>query len=516
MDLAKCFLITGMILALCADNGRADDMEIIALEPDGVAALPEALPDMTKSMVEVRVSQIEADRFLPWRNSVPRWQDGYAIAVRPGLFLVPEELVRNHAAIQLRRAGSLRPVPGEVVHADDRVGLAIIRATEPDWFSDAVPLSLLHEIPQNGDFTLLQWGANDHLQVGVGNLLSIGFESVGEGIPPQLTYELASSMRIDHPGTPILHEGELAGLAMRFRGGRRTAVVLSPDNITRFLEASEYADYAGIPEPDFEFKPLANPVRRRFLGVPESLAEDGILVRAVFPHTDKDHGLQIDDVILSWDGHALDARGNYQHEIYGRIPFRHLLSQRSPGDHVPVQVIRDKTIQDVYVVMQTNDTFHRRIPRNETGQPDDYVIAAGLIFRELTVDFLKAFGERWERRGEIDLIWHAYTHSDQPEDAFKRTVMLVGVLADPINIGYRELRYRIVTQVNGEPIRNLADLAQKLEQDGFSGVTFAGMEAAPLRFVPAEVEEANPRIQARFQIPALSRLTEQPEESSSR
>ncbi len=481
--------------------------EVDPIEQEVVAALPDELPDMTRSMVHVRVSQIEADRFMPWRSSVPQRREGFAIVVSPGLFLVPEVLVRNHTAIEMRRAGSIRRVPAEVVHADERIGLAMLQATEPDWFSDALPLPVLRKIPQNGDFTLFQWGANDHLQVGIGTLLSIGFESIGDGIPNQLTYEVATSMRIDTTGTPILHDGKLAGLAMQFRGGRRTVITIAPDNITRFLDASEHVTYTGIPEPDFYMKRLADPVRRRFLGVPEMYEEQGIYVAATLPIADAEHGLEVGDVIVAWDGHSLDARGNYEHAQYGRIPFQHLVAQSIPGDHVPVTIVRDGTVKEVQVLMRTNDDVHRRIPQNDAGKPDDYVVSAGLIFRELTIDFLKAFGDNWERRADIDLTWHAYTHEDDPDDPVQRTVILVGVLADPINIGYRELRYRIVTHINGHKILSLADLAARLDQDGLESVTLSGMEAVPLRFDPEEVETANQRIQARFQIPALSRLT---------
>ncbi len=491
---------------------RAEEVEPI--EQQLIAVLPDELPDMTRSMVHVRVSQIEADRFMPWRSSVPQRREGFAIVVRPGLFLVPEVLVRNHAAIELRRAGFIRRVPAQVVHADERIGLAMLQATESDWFLDAVPLPVLTEIPQNGDFTILQWGANDHLQVGQGSLLSIGFESIGDGIPHQLTYELAASMRIDNTGTPILHDGKLAGLAMQFRGGRRTVITIAPENITRFLEASEHETYTGIPEPDFYMKRLADPVRRRFLGVPATYEEQGIYVAATLPNPDVEHGLEVGDVILEWDGHMLDARGNYEHAQYGRIPFQHLVAQRMPGDQVPVKIIRDKTVKHMQVLMRTNDEVHRRIPRNEAGKPDDYVVSAGFIFRELTLDFLKAFGDSWERRADIDLTWHAYTHQDDPDDPVQRTVILVGVLADPINIGYRELRHQIVTHVNGHKILSLADLAAKLDQDGLKSVTLSGMEAVPLRFEPAEVEQANQRIQARFQIPTLSRLTNIPAQNA--
>jgi len=474
-------------------------------------ANPAPIPDMTRSMIEVRAAQVEADRFLPWRNSVPRWQSGYAVAVEPGIFLVPEPLIRNHAAMQVRPAGSILPIPAEVIVADPRVGLALIRASAQDALADTIPLPRALSIPSEEPFVIVQWGDNDHLQTDTGNLLSIGHQSIGQGIPPQLTYDLASSMRASEPGTPILHEGRLAGLAMRFEGRRGSATILAPESIERFLTAATNLTYRGVPEPDFESIPLADPVRRAFLGVPAAYGNRGVYISRVQQPPDTPHGLLPQDVLLQWDGYDLDARGNYEHPAYGRIPFQHLMAQRSAGEQVAATIVRDQTVQEVRVTLRAHDDVLAPIPENTIGEPDDYVVAAGLVFRELTRDFLEAHGSRWQRRADINLTWHAYGNvTNAPSAAPQRTVILVGVLADPINIGYRDLHSRRVLQINGQTIANLADLAARLDAQGLQSVTLAQMEDVPLVFDPAEVAVADQRIQQRFQIPRLQRLPEQP------
>ena len=489
-----------LVLVHTTSHARAND------DTNLLHTVTDLEPNMVNAMIEVRAARIEPDRFLPWRNSVPRWHTGYGVAVQPGIFLTSETLIRNHAAIQIRRAGSVQPMPAEVVLADPRVGLALIRASEENGFPEATPLPILDSIPPNGDFVIVQWGANDHIQTGIGNLLSIGFESVGEGIPPQLTYELASPLRVSQTGTPILYDGKLAGLAMQFEAGRRAALIVSPDSISRFLTATAQENYSGVPEPDFQAIPLADPVHRRFLGVPNSFADRGIYIHTVAHANIPQHDLQINDVLLRWDGHELDASGNYEHPDYGRIPFAHLVAQRAAGDHVEATIVRDKTVQTIEVRLRANAEVFEPIPENAIGQPDDYIVAAGLVFRELTLDFLRAHGDRWQRRAEIDLTWHAY--AAETNETHQRTVILVGVLADPINIGYRDIRNQIVQRVNGHPIAHLADLADRLDQGGFRSVTFASMPSVPLVFAPQEVELADQRIQQRFQIPALRRLSQ--------
>jgi len=294
---------------------------------------------------------------------------------------------------------------------------------------------------------------------------------------------------------------------MQTGGNRRGALILAPDVITRFLEANEKDTYEGIPEPDFQTLPLGDPTRRRFLGVPDELEDRGIMIRSVQRAPGQEHGLQPGDVLLAWDGHLLDTRGNYQHPLYGRIPFRHLVAQQSPGDHATATVIRNHETQDVAVVVRPAADVFENIPENEIGLPDDYVVSAGFVFRELTMDYLRSFGDQWQRRAEIDLVWHTFAQAAEEEPSLTRTVILVGVLADPINIGYRDLRHQIVSRINDNPILDLADLSNRIDAEGLQSVSFKNMEAVPLVFNPAEVKTANQRIQERFQIPALSRLT---------
>ncbi len=498
----------GIVLMLVVAGALVHAQEV---EVPGTEAIPVMdVPDMQSAMVEVRVARVQSDQFYPWRQSEPRWHTGYAVAVEPGVFLTLEPLVRNHATILIRRAGSVQQVAARVQLVDPRVGLALLVAEDVALFADMAPRAWLERIPLDGDFTIVKWGENDQVQAGLGQLLSTGYESIGDGVPEQLTYQLVSSMHVGAPGTPVLHDGKLAGLATPFRAGGKTVFALSPDMISRFLADAESAPYAGVPEPDFEVMPLADPVRRRYLGVPPEMADRGVYVEAVLDDAADGHGLHAQDVLLRWDGEELDARGNYTHPRYGSIPFGQLLAKREAGDLVPATVVRDGAVQQVEVRLRTYEDVKHRIPENATEAPDDYVVAAGLVFRELTWNFLEAFGSRWQRRADIDLIWRAVnpTEADTEDEGVGRTVVLVQVLADPINKGYRDLRLRIVERVNGHTIRDLRDLATRITTEGLRHVTLADMEAVPLVFDPAEVAEADARIQQRFQIPTLTRFGE--------
>jgi len=90
-------------------------------------------------------------------------------------------------------------------------------------------------------------------------------------------------------------------------------------------------------------------------------------------------------------------------------------------------------------------------------------------------------------------------------NADDRIVILAGVLADPINIGYQHLRDDIVTHVNRTPIRNLGEVFRIIERDGrLSRVTLKG-NAVDIVLDERELPAANRRIAELYRIPALQR-----------
>jgi hypothetical protein len=483
--------------AMAADN----------TQDDAIASVP----GMERSMIEVRVAKVVSDHIFPWRNDTPSWHTGYGIAIGNNMFLTPEELIRNHTSIQIRKAGSVQPVPAQVYIADPRVGLALISPQQPDWFPESVPLDTRIDIPQSGDFTIVQWGDNDHTQAAIGNLLSIGFDSIGEGTPEQLTYQLASSLQVKHAGTPVLFDNRLAGIAMSQGANERASVVISPESINRFLDATQQDQYENIPEPDFTILPLADPVRRHYLAVPEKYQNHGVYVESALTNQTTTDGLQPHDVLIKWDGELLDPRGNYEHPKYGSISFRHLFANHKAGDSISATVVRDKQLQDVTVTLHPYNPDAFAIPENAIKAPADYVVEAGFVFRELTWNFLKSFGNKWQRRTDIDLLWRAIAPPAEHNDPEKRTVILVGVLADPINIGYRRLQLHIVKEINQAPIDNIMDLACRIDQEGLHSVTLDGMNGVPITLDTEAIPEANARVQQRFQIPSLRRLTKSAE-----
>ena len=463
--------------------------------------------DLRRTLVELNVTRVDADRLMPWRNGAPVAVRGYGVAVGTNLLLTTEEVVRNHTLVEIRLAGSGARLPARVVLADPQSDLALVAPDDPGLAGRLQPLPVVSDIRRNERHTLVQLGAGDHLQRSIGTITEIALSYASAAAPAVLTYDVASDLRAGESGTPVLRDGRLAGLVLHFDAAGDDSVVLAPDVITAFLAAARRTPFVGPPSGGFDSVPLNDPVRRRYLGVPDD--DRGVQVLAVHAGGTADGHLQPGDVLLAWDGCDIDNQGFYRDPVHGRMPLRQLIAgRRTVGEEVTVAIVRAGQPQRLALRLRAQDDAAARVPENAAGAPDDYLIDGGLLFRELTADYLHAMGVRWPLQANARLVWEYLTNAGRPRGPGERVVFLAAVLPDPINIGYQGLHDEIVTAVNGHAVTNLAQLARIVAAEG--GVADVSLDDWPGVRLPLDTNhlaEANARIQRMYRIPSLARIT---------
>ena len=98
------------------------------------------------------------------------------------------------------------------------------------------------------------------------------------------------------------------------------------------------------------------------------------------------------------------------------------------------------------------------------------MIFGGLLFQDLTLPYLQAWGNDWKTRAPFKLV-HAQAHPAQYEDDGRdKLVFLSQVLRTPSTLGYEGLGALIVTKVNDLPINNIGDLSAALQKPDENGI----------------------------------------------
>ena len=128
------------------------------------------------------------------------------------------------------------------------------------------------------------------------------------------------------------------------------------------------------------------------------------------------------------------------------------------------------------------------------------MIVGGLVFQPLTKNYLRSWGQDWERRAPFRL---AYFRSQDPTPERPAVVILSQVLPDFYNLGYQESRQLVVEKVNAQKVNYLSDLQQALKKpvNGFHILEFTkGETLQKIVLEAATLDAATKRVLDRYGI----------------
>jgi hypothetical protein len=121
------------------------------------------------------------------------------------------------------------------------------------------------------------------------------------------------------------------------------------------------------------------------------------------------------------------------------------------------------------LTLEHRDTKDYVSPPYSLDQPPKYYVLGGLIFQELSRQYLKEWGPNWQREAPQRLVYMDHFQSELFPERNRRVVILSQVLPANSTIGYDDLAYLTVTKVNGKEIKSLDDLSEAVKQpvEGF-------------------------------------------------
>jgi hypothetical protein len=268
---------------------------------------------------------------------------------------------------------------------------------------------------------------------------------------------------------PLVKNNKLAGLLLRYDSRSQLLDAIPAPIITHFLKEADSQNYHGFPSAGFSFFPTRDPELREFAG--EKGKGGGVYVTNVEPNTPAmEAGLQIGDVVTAVADREIDQNGNYVDPHHGKIEFTNLLTANTySGDVVPFRIQRNGKPIQLNMTLEHRDAKDYVSPPYSFDQPPRYYVLGGLIFQELSRQFLKEWGPTWERSAPQRLVYFDRFQSELFPEGNRRVVILSQVLPADSTIGYDDLAYLTVTKVNGKEIKSLDDLAMAVKKpiDGF-------------------------------------------------
>ena len=439
-------------------------------------------------VAEVLVTAQKFDPHFPWKKGRPESRAGYGIVMADGKLITTEDLVRNAILIEIQRPGKAAKTTAHLVEADPRINAALLTANTDGY----TPAEWGTPVGTGAKVQIVQFDEAGQQQCGDGRITSIKVSALPNAPLSILTFQALTDLKLERIGSPAFHEGKLVGLIIEYDDATQTSLVLPTAILKRFMDDASSPPYRGIAVAGMSWIPLVAPANRKYYGLSDD--NQGVLVLRTIPGSGASSVLQSGDVILKWDGYAIDSQGYYTDPDFGRLLLIHQISgRRHPGDIVTLTRWRNQKSEEVQLKLDSYNDSKSLIPLNIEGEQAEYLVEGGFIFRELTADYLLSYGTQWMVRSNSRLIDLYLTRAQAPSKPGER-IIISGVLPDPINVGYQEIRDELVTQLNDKPVSSIHDVFAIRDQD--SGITRIRLKTLGLDLVldKTMLPEANRRI----------------------
>jgi hypothetical protein len=317
-------------------------------------------------------------------------------------------------------------------------------------------------LSKDGNFQILRWRTgNLETRRAEFNRFAIGHGNFTDAV--HAVMELGSEIEGTGWSEPAVQGRKLAGIVTSQTGN--TLQVLPAPFILSVLEAVKKGTFTGLGYFDFTWEQGENPDTYDYLGL--SGTPRGGIVIDVPRKAGSEPVLKRRDILLQVEGFDVDRQGDYVDPVYGHLMLENLSTRNKwAGNAVRLKIWRDRATQDVIYNLPNAENAARLVPEDKFGAPPEYLVVGGLVFQPLTKNYLRGWGQDWERRAPFRL---AFFRNEDPTPERPAIVTLAQVLPDVFNVGYSEARYLVVSKVNGKKVSYLSELQEALKApvDGF-------------------------------------------------
>jgi hypothetical protein len=219
-------------------------------------------------------------------------------------------------------------------------------------------------------------------------------------------------------------------------------------------------------------------------------------------------GLRAGDIIKAVGQDEIDQNGNYVDPLYGKLGLGNLFTGKAyTGDSVSLRILREGKPLTLNVKLEHRSEEDYVVPPYNVDDPPTYYVLGGLIFQELTRQYLKEWGANWQKDAPQDFVYLDRFQSELFPESKKRIVILSQVLPANSTIGYDDFSYLVVKKVNGKAINSLGDLAEAVKSpvNGFHVIETVD-DPKQLELDAEEVAAEAQALQKNYGLPALQRL----------
>lgn len=465
--------------------------------------------DPEQAVVQIINFSQQPDWVEPWRSTSVRKSTGSGFVIAGDRIMTNAHVVSWSKQILVRRHQDPKPYPAQIEYIGHDCDLAVLRVLDPAFYAGLEPLAIgtlptvrsavtTYGYPAGGQQISYTQGVISRIEVQ--RYAHIYNRSL-------LTVQTDAAINPGNSGGPAIQDGLVVGVSFQGNPRLENAGFFIPPNIIRhFLTDIEDGSYDGFPDAGLSTDSLHNPAFRQALKLPDNNL--GTRIDSLLQPFPKTHELlRENDVILEVEGYQVGSDGMIQYQG-NRLHVTILFDAVQHGEPLHLLIWRDGQALEIDLPIYKNSSD--RISGHQYDTLPPYLIVGGLVFTELSTNYLNALGNDWLKNVRNEVIYELLYRAFQDEQSARATpVVLSKVLKHPSNIDFGVYPKSILTQLNGQAIHSMRDLHRALEagEDDYHRFEFlSGHEEALQR---DQAVQANAELLQTYNIPQAHRLEPQ-------
>jgi S1-C subfamily serine protease len=446
-------------------------------------------------VIRVFATSQDPDFDGPWQARTPSNSTGSAVVIGPGLLLTGAHVVANATFLQVQKPSHPDKAIARVKAVSHDCDLALLEVVEPaDFLADIEPAEVGVMPKLRDEVAVVGYPVGgEEISITEGVVSRIEVQRYSHSQRHLLAVTVDAAINAGNSGGPVFGDGKVVGIAFqKLTGVDNIGEMVPPPIIRAFLDGVEKGKRPDIPALGITTQNLENPLLRRQLGLGDH--EHGVVVLHVDHGGSADGVLEPRDVITRIDGHPIANNGTVQYMGRHRTRYDVVLGHRYIGDTMKLDIKREGRTKHVEVELKR---WTPLVPRSRYDEPPQYFVYGGLVFQQLTRDYLTTWDKWWNKAPKefLNYYYLGFRTAQQHE-----VVILTQILADEINVGYAHLYNEAVATINGHAPLDMVEFVQALSSA--RGVVEITTTSGGIIMLDAdEVRKATPRILARYHIP---------------
>lgn len=472
-------------------------LKIAALFTTTLSAFSQQLQnDPLNAIVKITAVSCQPNFLSPWETKMQNHSSGSGVVIKGNYILTNAHNIAHATYISITKGNDGFPVHAKIAAVNHQCDLALLEVEDKSFFDNITPIEIGETPPVQSQILVVGYPlGGDGISITQGIISRIEMiEYTHSFLNNFLAAQLDAAINPGNSGGPVISNGKIAGIA--FQGsnqGEGLGYVIHTDIIKHFLNDAKDGKIKGFGDLGLSLGILESPDARNYLKMKPK--QSGVLVLRTFKNIKAKPEIKVGDVLLEIDNFKIMNNGNIKNERNEIVSFGSISDRKELGDFVSVKVLRDGKEFESKVQLISPQLKIKPFLYDE---PTKYFVIGGYVFTQLSLSYLSEWRGS-DNNPPTELTERILEEFDSPEEEL---VVISQVLGDETNVGYQNIRHRILESVNGKKIKNLKDLAETIDAQKEGFVKFITRDKTQIILDIKKARNAWERIKKNYKLPS--------------